>query len=283
MSNNEKITTRTIMKKKGREKIVAITSYDYFTTQLIDRVGVDVILVGDSLGMVVLGYESTLNVTLEDMIRHTSAVARAKPKALIVADMPFMTYEASKEDALKNASKLIRAGAEAVKIEGGIEYAEIIEALVNAGIPVLGHVGLTPQRKHVFGGYKLMGKDVETAKKVLEDAKAVEEAGAFGVVIEFTTADVAKKVTESIKIPTIGIGSGPYCDGQIIVISDIIGLTPNPPPFVKKYVDVSSLILEAVSKYKNDVIESKFPGKEHYWEAPEAVKKFLMREREFYI
>ncbi|RLF65820.1 MAG: 3-methyl-2-oxobutanoate hydroxymethyltransferase [Thermoplasmata archaeon] len=282
---SEKITVRDIIKKKGKEKIIAITSYDYPTTLLIDSVGVDLILVGDSLGMTVLGYDSTLPVTLEDMIRHTAAVARARPRALVVTDMPFMTYESSKRDALVNAAKLLRAGAEAVKIEGGIEYADTIETLVNAGIPVLGHIGLTPQRKNKLGGYRLMGKDPESAEKVLEDAKAVEEAGAFAVVIEFTTAEVTKVVTEMLKIPTIGIGSGPYCDGQIIVIHDIIGLTQNPPPFAKKYVDVSPLIVEGVRRYKEEVLLGKFPSKEHYWHAPNDVRAYLKKkyERDFYI
>ena len=272
---SEKVSVRDIMKKKGREKIIAITSYDYPTTLLIDSTGVDLILVGDSLGMTVLGYDSTLPVTLDDMIRHTAAVARAKPKALVVADMPFMTYETSKRDALVNAAKLIKAGAAAVKIEGGIEYADTVEALVDAGIPVLGHVGLTPQRKNQIGGYRLMGKDPETAEKVIEDAKAIEQAGAFAIVVEFTTAEVAKVITETVKVPTIGIGSGPYCDGQIIVIHDIIGLTPKPPPFVKKYVDISTLIIDAVRTYKEEVLSGKFPSEDHYWHAPKNVIDYL--------
>ncbi len=250
------------MKKRG-EKIVMITAYDYPTARLVDEAGVDAILVGDSLGMVVLGYDSTLPVTIDEMLHHIRAVARAKPRALVIGDMPFLSYEVSRSEAVYNAGLMIKAGAEAVKVEGGIEIIDKVEAMVEAGIPVMGHVGLTPQRMLKIGGYKLMGKKVEIAEKIIEDAKALEDAGAFAVVIEFTVAEVAKIITEKLSIPTICIGSGPWCDGQVLVIHDILGLTPSPPPFAKKYVDLSKIILDAVKQYANEVRTGVFPSEEH--------------------
>ncbi len=252
-----------VKKKKRGEKIVMITAYDYPTARLVDEAGVDAILVGDSLGMVVLGYESTLPVTMDEMLHHIRAVARAKPRALVIGDMPFLSYETSRRDAVLNAGLMIKAGAEAVKIEGGVEVVDKVEAMVKAGIPVMGHVGLTPQRMLRIGGYKLMGKKVDIAEKVIEDAKALEDAGAFAVVIEFTVAEVARIITEKLSIPTICIGSGPWCDGQVLVIHDVLGLTPNPPPFAKKYVDLSRIILEAVKRYSEEVRAGLFPGEEH--------------------
>ncbi|RLG79259.1 MAG: 3-methyl-2-oxobutanoate hydroxymethyltransferase [Thermoprotei archaeon] len=250
------------MKKRG-EKIVMITAYDYPTARLVDEADVDAILVGDSLGMVVLGYDSTLPVTMDEMLHHVRAVARAKPRALVIGDMPFLSYEVSRSEAVYNAGLMIKAGAEAVKVEGGIEIIDKVEAMVEAGIPVMGHVGLTPQRMLKIGGYKLMGKKVEIAEKIIEDAKALEDAGAFAVVIEFTVAEVAKIITEKLSIPTICIGSGPWCDGQVLVIHDILGLTLSPPPFAKKYVDLSKIILDAVKQYANEVRTGVFPSEEH--------------------
>lgn len=250
------------MKKRG-EKIVMITAYDYPTARLVDEAGVDAILVGDSLGMVVLGYDSTLPVTMDEMLHHVKAVARAKPRALVIGDMPFLSYEVSISEAVYNAGLMIKAGAEAVKIEGGVEVVDKVEAMVKAGIPVMGHVGLTPQRMLKIGGYKLMGKKIEIAEKIIDDAKALEDAGAFAVVIEFTVAEVAKIITEKLSIPTICIGSGPWCDGQVLVIHDILGLTPNPPPFAKKYVDLSKIILDAVKRYTSEVKTGIFPSEEH--------------------
>ncbi len=271
-----KKTVKDFLKKKGKEKIVMVTAYDYQTAFWADKAGVDGILVGDSLGMVLLGYENTLRVTMEDMVRHVSAVARAKPEALIIADMPFMSYEPSVEEAVKNAGRLVRAGAEAVKLEGGRDYVDRVEAIVKAGIPVMGHVGLTPQRMHKIGGYRLMGKRSEIAKEILEDALALQEAGAFSIVVEFTAAEVAREITSRLKIPTIGIGSGPYCDGQVLVINDLLGLTPNPPPFAKKYADFGEEIVRAVSKFSEEVKGGVFPEDSRtYHMKEEELKKFL--------
>ncbi|MEM0370023.1 MAG: 3-methyl-2-oxobutanoate hydroxymethyltransferase [Pyrobaculum sp.] len=244
---------------KGGGPYVWITAYDYPTAKLVDEAGVDGILVGDSLGMVVLGYSNTLSVKLSDMVRHTEAVARARPKALVVADMPFMTYETGFRDALRNASRLIKAGADAVKLEGGVEYVDVIEKLVKAGIPVMGHIGLNPQRVLTLGGFRQVGKTEEQKRKILQDAKALRDAGVFSIVIEFVPPHVAKEVTEAVDVPTICIGAGPHCDGQILVLHDVIGLTPKPPSFAKRYVDVASVIKNAVAEYVREVRERKFP------------------------
>jgi 3-methyl-2-oxobutanoate hydroxymethyltransferase len=249
---------------KGRGPYVWITAYDYPTARLVDEAGVDGILVGDSLGMVVLGLPNTLGVTMADMVRHTEAVARARPRALVVADMPFMSYEPGPETALRNASRLVRAGADAVKLEGGAEYAHIVEKLVKAGIPVMGHIGLTPQRVLTLGGFRMVGKTEEQKKKILEDAKALRDAGVFSIVLEFVPASLAKEVTESVDVPTICIGSGPHCDGQILVLHDVIGLSEKAPSFAKRYADAATLIKDAVTKYAEEVRKGLFPSKEHY-------------------
>lgn len=249
---------------KGRGPYVWITAYDYPTARLVDEAGVDGILVGDSLGMVVLGLPNTLGVSMADMIRHTEAVARAKPRAFVVADMPFMSYEPGPETALRNAARLIRAGADAVKLEGGAEYAHIVEKLVKAGIPVMGHIGLTPQRVLTLGGFRMVGRTEEQRRKVLEDAKALRDAGVFSIVLEFVPASLAKEVTESVDVPTVCIGSGPHCDGQILVLHDVIGLSERAPSFAKRYADVASAIKEAVSRYAEEVRKGLFPTKEHY-------------------
>ena len=251
------------MKKEGK-KIVMVTAYTYYQARIADEAGVDGILVGDSLGMVIMGYSSTLPVTLDEVKHHLKAVVNAKPKALIVADMPFLSYEISKREAVKNAGELIKLGADAVKIEGGSEVIDIVEALIKAGIPVMGHIGLNPQRYLILGGYKLRGKKVEDALRILDDAKALEEAGVFSIVIEHTVAEVAREVTNSVNVPTICIGSGPYCDGQILVFHDVIGLNPSPPPFVKKYLNAYELIKDAISRYVSEVKEGKFPSTEYY-------------------
>ncbi len=263
MQERKKVTARRLLKMKGKQKIVMVTAYDYHGARLADEAGVDAILVGDSLGMVVLGYSSTHQVSLEDMIRHTGAVARAKPKALVIADMPFGSYEPSSQKAVISAIELVKAGAEAVKLEGGSEYSDRVREIVKAGIPVQGHIGLTPQRYLKLGGYKLQGKTPSGAKILLEDAKALEEAGVFSIVIEFTHPEVAKKITESVSVPTICIGSGPYCDGQVLVYHDLLGLTDRTPPFAKKYVDISRIIREAIAEYAEEVRKGSFPGKEH--------------------
>jgi 3-methyl-2-oxobutanoate hydroxymethyltransferase len=261
--NEHKLTIHTLraMKQRG-EKITSLTAYDFFTTKIMDEVGVQLILVGDSLGMAVLGYENTLPVTMDEMIHHTAAVARAKPKALLVADMPFMTYT-SVAQALDNARRFIQAGAEAVKLEGGEAIVDQVRALVAAGIPVLGHIGLLPQSILETGGYKIQGRTPQSAEKVLQDAKAVEGAGAFALVVEGVVTSVAEKVTASVKIPTLGIGAGPHCDGQILVSNDMLGLfTWFTPKHVKRYANLSEEMRKAFAAHKSEVESGRFPGKE---------------------
>ena len=263
--SRKKITTATIRAMKGREKIVTLTAYDFVTAKLVDEAGVDIILVGDSLGMVVLGYESTLPVTMEDMLHHTAAVARSRPKALLIADMPFMSYQRSVDHALENAGRFVQeAGAEGVKLEGGNpRMAEKIAAIVEAGIPVFGHLGLTPQSVLEFGGYKIQGKTEEAAKHLLEEAKRVEAAGAFAIVLECVPAEVAKMVSLSIRIPTIGIGAGPYCDGQVQVINDMLGLATWPTfKHVKRFASVGDAMRAAAAAYRDEVRAGKFPTAE---------------------
>lgn len=260
-----KKTIRDILKMKNREKIAMITAYDYVSARLVDIAGVDAILVGDSAGMVVHGYESTHPVTMEMMLLHISSVARARPSALIIGDMPFLSYEISVEEAVRNAGLMIKHGAEAVKIEGGVEMIDVVKALVRAGIPVMGHIGLNPQRSLLIGGYRKRGLVESEREKVIEDALALEKAGVFSIVIEYTAADVAEEVTKRLSIPTICIGSGPHCDGQVLVLHDVLGLYDNIPPFAKKYVDLRSIIVDAVKKYIEEVKIGVFPAKEHYF------------------
>jgi 3-methyl-2-oxobutanoate hydroxymethyltransferase len=250
--------------KQDRRPIVAVTSYDFMTTQLLNEVGVDVVLVGDSLGMVKLGYTSTLPVTVEDMLYHTRIVARGNSRALLVTDMPFISYQASPVDAVRNAGAMIKAGAEAVKLEGGEEMLPAILALKKAKIPVMGHLGLTPQSVHEFGGYKVQGKNPAARRKLLRDARSLETAGVFALVLEGIPADLARQITKSISIPTIGIGAGPACDGQVLVIDDLLGLTPPPHPrFVKAYADLRGMIRKAVGSYASEVRGRRFPEARH--------------------
>lgn len=260
-----KKTVRDILKMKGREKIAMITAYDYVSTKIVDMTGVDIILVGDSVGMVVHGFESTLPVSMDMMLLHVSSVARAKPRALVVGDMPFLSYEISIEEAVRNAGLMIKAGAEAVKIEGGSEISDVVRAMIRAGIPVMGHIGLNPQRSLLIGGYRKRGLSEPERERIIEDARALEKAGAFSLVIEFTAADVAEEITKEISIPTICIGSGPYCDGQVLVLHDVLGLYENIPPFAKRYVDLRSIIQEAIKKYVDEVRKGVFPSREHYF------------------
>ncbi len=248
------------MKQKG-EKISMLTAYDYSTAKIIDEAGIPLILVGDSLGMVVLGYESTIPVTMEDMLHHTKAVVRGTKQALVVGDLPFMTYHVSIEDALRNAARFIQeADAQAVKLEGGVTVAEKIRRIVDCGIPVMGHIGLTPQSIHQFGGFKVQGKTSEAASRLLEDARAVDEAGAFAVVLETVPAPLAKLITDEISIPTIGIGAGIGCDGQIQVINDILGsFTDFVPRHAKQYAKLADIIRNAVTEYSNEVKAGSFP------------------------
>ncbi|MDI3529326.1 MAG: 3-methyl-2-oxobutanoate hydroxymethyltransferase [Thermoanaerobacter sp.] len=262
----EKVSTLTLRKfKKEGRKIVALTAYDFPTAKILDNCGIDMILVGDSLGMVVLGYESTIPVTMEDMIHHTKAVSRAVNRAFIVADMPFMSYHISKEQAMTNAARLIaEGGAHAVKLEGGEEIASIVKAIVDAGIPVVGHLGLTPQSVHQLGGYKVQGKEKEQAKKIFNDAKVLEQAGICALVLESIPMELAKNITENISVPTIGIGAGPYCDGQILVTHDMLGITQgHRPKFVKQYADIEKIMIDGINAYIKEVQQVLFPDEEH--------------------
>ena len=259
------VTTATFLEKKRKgEKITILTAYDYLTAKIVDSAGVDAILVGDSLGMVVLGYPSTIPVTMEEMIHHTKAVVRGRKNAMVIFDMPFLSYQTGIRDAVLNAGRALKeTGCDAVKIEGGVEQKETIRALVDAGIPVMGHIGLQPQSVKTLGGYKLRGKG-EEREKLIEDAKAVEEAGAFAVVLEKIPSDLAKEITELLSIPTIGIGAGKYCDGQVLVFHDMVGLFEEfKPKFVKRYAELGKLAREAVEQYIEEVKSEKFPDEEH--------------------
>ncbi len=250
------------MKKKG-EKIVMVTTYDYPTAKIVDEVGIPLILVGDSLGMVVLGYESTIPVTIEEVLHHTKAVVRGTRQALVVGDMPFMTYHISVEQALKNAARFIQeGGAQAIKLEGGVTVADKVQRMVDCGIPVMGHIGLTPQSVHQMGGYKAQGKTTSAAARLLDDAKALEQAGAFGIVVETVPTALASLMSKRVSIPVIGIGSGVECDGQIQVINDLLGLfTDFVPRHAKQYVKLSEIIKNALTDYRNEVTSGSFPTK----------------------
>ena len=259
--------------KEKKDKITMLTAYDYSTAKLIDEAGVNSILVGDSLGMVCLGYEDTISVTMEDMIPHTRAVARGAKNALVVADMPFMSYQTSVYDAVVNAGRLMKEGrANAVKLEGGLEVVDQIKAIVNASIPVVAHLGLTPQSVNAFGGFKVQGKSEEAAKKLIEEAKAVEEAGAFAVVLECVPAKLAELISEKLSIPTIGIGAGNGCDGQVLVYQDMLGMfTDFVPKFVKQYAKVGDQMKQAFSSYISEVKDGVFPAKENTFKIDDEV------------
>ena len=264
--------TFTAAKTKG-EKLSMLTAYDYSTAKLEDEAGINGILVGDSLGNVVLGYEDTVSVTMEDMIHHGAAVARGAKNALVVVDMPFMSYEVSVEEAVRNAGRLMKEGrAGAVKLEGGVRVAGQIRAIVKAGIPVMGHIGLTPQSINVFGGFKVQGKSEEAARALLADAKAVEEAGAFALVIEAVPAALAQMITDAVSIPTIGIGAGAGCDGQILVYQDMLGMFSDfTPKFVKRYANVGEVMREAFANYAAEVASGAFPTEEHTYKMKDEV------------
>jgi 3-methyl-2-oxobutanoate hydroxymethyltransferase len=267
---NRKIATRSnsnqISDKFGfdRRKIVCLTAYDYPTARLVDEAGVDIVLVGDSLGMVVLGYENTLPLTVDEMLHHTRAVRRGVRRALLVADMPYGSFHEDKNEAVRNAVRFVKeAGAEAVKIEGGERRMDLIAQLVEAEIPVMGHIGLTPQSMHAFGGFRVQGKTVEAAEQLLRDARAVEAAGAFSIVLESIPRELAARITAELRIPTIGIGAGPECDGQILVLHDMIGLSMGrTPKFARRYTNVGEAISQAVTAYAEDVHEGRFPADE---------------------
>jgi len=264
------------MKQKG-EKIVMLTAYDYSTAKVVDEVGIPLILVGDSLGMVVLGYDSTIPVTMEEMLHHTKAVVRGVKNAMVVGDMPFMTYHLSMEQALRNAGRFIQeTGCQAVKLEGGVTVADKVKRIVECGIPVCGHIGMTPQSRLQLGGFKIQGKTPEVAARMLEDARALEAAGAFAVVLETVPTPLAALITKKISIPTIGIGAGDGCDGQVQVINDVLGsFTDFVPKHAKQYARVSEVIRGAVTGYYNEVREGKFPTEAQGFTMDESILKGL--------
>jgi len=262
----KKVTIAALQKKKETgQKITMMTAYDYPTANLVDQAGIDTILVGDSLGMVVLGYESTVPVTMDEMIHHCKAVARGAKTSFVIGDMPFMSYQTSLEDAIRNAGRFIKeAGCDCVKLEGGSEMAHVVKAIVDMGIPVCGHIGLTPQTATKLSGFKVQGKDAEGAKALLQSARDLEEAGAFIIVMECIPDLLAARITNELKIPTIGIGAGKDCDGQVLVYHDLVGLFERfTPKFVKQYVNLSPQIKNALIQFKKDVEQGTFPGPEH--------------------
>ncbi|MER3601489.1 MAG: 3-methyl-2-oxobutanoate hydroxymethyltransferase [Nitrososphaerota archaeon] len=276
-----KVSVQDLWEKKARgEKIVMVTAYDYPSARAAEEAGVDVILVGDSGAMVVLGYEDTRPVTMEEMLVLSRAVARGARRPLLVGDMPFMSFQAGVEEALRNAGRFIKEGGmDAVKIEGGAEQARVVRALTEAGIPVMGHIGFTPQSVPIWKGYRSQGKKAEDALRLLEDAVALEEAGAFCIVLEMVTAEAAEAITARLRIPTIGIGSGPGCDGQVLVLHDLIGYYDRfTPKFAKRYADVRGIVLQALRAYREEVLGGHFPGEEHLFRMePGEREKFLAR------
>lgn len=267
----QKVTAKKIIeKKKNGEKIITITSYDYSFAKIADESGMDLILVGDSLAMVVLGYKNTLLVTMDEMIHHTKAVSKAVTNALVVGDMPFLSYKVNKTEAVKNAGRFIQeGGAEAVKVEGGTEICPIIKKMIDADIQVMGHVGLTPQAIYQFGGFLVQGRTVDAAKKLILDAKNLEKTGVFSIVLESIPWQIAKLITSTVEIPTIGIGAGPYCDGQILVIHDMLGIfTEIKPKFLKYFGNIGKSIRNALEIYKNEVNQIIYPDKEHSYDFP---------------
>ncbi len=266
MTRRAKVTVQTLaeMKRRG-EKIVMLTAYDYATAVLEDQSGVDVMLVGDSLGMVVLGYENTIPVTLEEIVHHLKAVARARPRALLVGDLPFMSYQAGVPDAVRNAGRLVKeGGAEAVKLEGGKRMEPVIRAILDAAIPVMGHVGLTPQSLHQFGGYRVQGKEPRDAELLVEEAQFLAACGCFAIVVEGMPWQLAERITAAVSIPTIGIGAGPRCDGQVLVVNDLLGMNDEfAPRFVKRYAEMGKQMSAAFDAYIRDVKDGRFPDLDH--------------------
>jgi len=266
--DQQRVTVPSLSRMKAEGRSIAMTTvYDATFARLVDGCGIDVLLVGDSLGMVIKGEPNTLSVTLEDVLYHTRAVVRGSTRAHVVADMPFMSYQADEREALRNAGRLLQeGGAHAVKIEGGKRYGGLVRSLTEIGIPVMGHIGLTPQSIHAMGGYKVQGRNRDAARKLIEDAQGLQDAGAYAVVLEAIPQEVARQITELVEIPTIGIGAGPHCDGQVLVIYDLLGMDPSfTPRFVKRYETLAERITGAVSAYVSDVRAGAFPGPEHSW------------------
>ena len=278
-----KNTVSTLLaQKQSGDKITMLTAYDFTTARIMDECGVNAILIGDSLGMVMLGYDNTLPVTMEDMIHHTAAVSRGAQNAFIVADMPFMSYQVSVQEAVINAGRLIKeGGANAVKLEGGAEVCEQIKAIVNASIPVVAHLGLTPQSVNVFGGFKVQGKNISNAKKLIEDALKIQEAGACAVVLEGIPAQLAQIITNKLLIPTIGIGAGNGCDGQVLVYQDMLGLTTgHTPKFVKRFAEAGEVMRKGIAEYISETKEGSFPAPEHTYAIDEEVIAEIKKEYE---
>jgi 3-methyl-2-oxobutanoate hydroxymethyltransferase len=276
MQAKKKVSVNDVVAMKGVEKISVLTAYDYSTSLICDKAGVDVLLVGDSAGMVVLGYSSTVPVSMQEMIMFCGAVARGAKRAMIVGDMPFGSYQPNASVAIENAVQLVKAGCDAVKLEGGSEIIGTIKAIVDAGIPVMGHIGLKPQTSSLWEGYKLQGRTKESAMKLIEDAKALEKAGVFSIVLEMVASEVAEAVTKSVSVPTIGIGSGAGCDGQVLVLHDMLGIYEDiKPRFVKRYAEMSKSIFEAVSSYTREVKAGRFPEEPNTFHmGPEELEKF---------
>ena len=273
----KKITVKEFRELKGARKISMLTAYDASMARLVDGAGIDALLVGDSLGMVTLGYDSTLPVTMEEMLHHTAAVSRGAAQALVIADMPFGSYQISPEQAVSNGIRFLKeGGCAAVKIEGGEEVCDTVRALVKAGVPTLGHIGLTPQTAGQLGGYKVQGKDLAAARKLLDDARSLDAAGVFGIVLEAMPASLAAAISKAVAVPTIGIGAGPHCDGQVLVMHDLIGLFEKfIPSFVKQYVNLAPQIKTAVQSYISEVESGAFPGPEHSFASKEDFSELL--------
>lgn len=261
----DKVTVLTLQNmKKTKEKIAMVTCYDYSFAKILDSTLVDILLVGDSLGMVIMGYENTIPVNMYEIVHHIRAVLKGTTRAMVVADLPFLSYQISTSDAIRNAGLLLKTGAHGVKLEGGKEIVETISSLVHSGIPVMGHLGLTPQHLHRLGGYIIQGKNEESHRKLIEDALALEQAGVFSIVLEGIKTHVAREITEKLSVPTIGIGAGPYCDGQVLVLYDLLGLYGDiTPKFVKRYAQLQETVKSAIEEFCKDVKEGSFPSKEH--------------------
>lgn len=264
MSSRVTIKTLLSMKRKG-DKITMVTAYDYHSARVVDAAGVEVILVGDTLGMVIQGHENTLPVTVDDIVYHSGMVRRADPRSLVVGDMPFLSYQVSPSEAVSNAGRILKDGrAQAVKIEGGREFLNTVGALSDASIPVMGHIGLTPQSVHRFGGFRVQGRSEDSGKRLLEDAGLLERAGCFALVLEGIPFELAQQITDSLEIPTIGIGAGPHCDGQVLVFHDLLGIENElQPKFVKRYAQLNDVMIEAITRFRNEVRDGSFPDLDH--------------------
>jgi 3-methyl-2-oxobutanoate hydroxymethyltransferase len=279
--SRKKVTILNLQNKKEKgEPITMLTAYDYPTGLLVDQAGIDIILVGDSLAMVVLGHENTVSVTMDEMLHHCKAVVRGAQYSLLVGDMPFMSYQVDVKEAIRNAGRFLKEGSmDVVKLEGGCDMAPTVKAIVDAGIPVMGHIGLTPQTISKLGGYRIQGKDVATARALIDDALALEAAGAFSLLLEAIPSPVAKLITERVNIPTIGIGAGPDCDGQVLVVHDLIGLFDRfVPKFVKQYANISAEVVKALVTYRQEVLAGTFPGPEHGYDMSDEVLRALLEE-----